>query len=228
MITAGLRSSSPMREPPTCRPSTSARPSASRARPATRRARRCRSPGELWMPAGRWTLCLACAGASLHPARRPRAPAHRRAPRDRREAGLAYGREGRPGVPDRAPASRITCAFCATPSSCGADDGEPPYRLAWDALLGWTRWSRSSSCSGSVATGWPYEDRLLAELRISAAGGDDGSSPGVIAPVARACAVAHRPRSNRGRRARSGGSETDAGDDGIPLGGSIPPHVRRN
>jgi len=46
------------------------------------------------------------------------------------------------------------------------------YRLAWDALARLDAVVEELFVLWEARDGWPYEDRLLAELQISAAGGD--------------------------------------------------------
>jgi DNA-binding transcriptional ArsR family regulator len=51
------------------------------------------------------------------------------------------------------------------------------YRLAWDALERLDQAVESVFVLADAREGWPYEDRLLAELRASAAGEDLAAPP---------------------------------------------------
>jgi len=58
-----------------------------------------------------------------------------------------------------------------------ADGLSRRYRLAWDALERLDQVVESLFVLWDAREGWPYEDRLLAELRASAAGGDIDAPP---------------------------------------------------
>jgi DNA-binding transcriptional ArsR family regulator len=58
-----------------------------------------------------------------------------------------------------------------------ADGWSRRYRLAWNALERLDRAVEDLFVLWEARDGWPYEDRLIAELRTSAAGGDLESPP---------------------------------------------------
>ncbi len=58
-----------------------------------------------------------------------------------------------------------------------ADGLSRRYRLAWNALARLDSVVEELFVLWDGRDGWPYEDRLLAELRISAAGGDVDARP---------------------------------------------------
>ena len=51
------------------------------------------------------------------------------------------------------------------------------YRLAWDALERLDAVVEDLFVRWDAHDGWPYEDRLVAEMRIAAAGGDPAATP---------------------------------------------------